>query len=86
MSDRGGDRSIERHHVAAGEHAGAPGLHVGPDDDRAVLAEFDAGHGLQKRGVGVLAKREDERVGLERLELAGGLRKALLVQRHHLDA
>ncbi len=77
VPDCGGDRPIERHHVAAGEHAGASGLHVGSDDDGAVLPEFDAGHGPQERGVGVLAKREDERVGLERLDCAGRLREAL---------
>ena len=40
---------------------------------------------LQERRVGVLPEREDERVGLERLELAGGLREALVVERHHFD-
>ena len=44
----------------------------------------DAGDVLEEAGVGVLAEREDQRIGLERLELAGRLREALLVQLHPL--
>ena len=40
---------VERHHVAAGKDAGAAGLHVGPDDDGAVLLERDAGDVLEER-------------------------------------
>ena len=59
---------------------GQPVCMSGPTTTVPSLLELDAGDVLQERGVGVLAEREDQRVGLERLELAGRLREALLVQ------
>ena len=64
---------------------GMAGHHVGADHDGAVLLELDARRPAQERDVGVLAERQDTRVGLERLELPGRLRPAMLVELHHLD-
>ena len=73
------------HHVTAGEHAGTVCLHVRSDDDGAVVLEVQPRHLLQERGVRVLTQREDERVGLQRLELARRLRGPVLVEPHDFD-
>ena len=44
-----------------------------------------AGNPVEQREVGVLAQRQHQRVGLELLELAGGLGEAGLVELHLLD-
>jgi hypothetical protein len=85
MTDRDGDGSLARHHVAAGEHARMAGHHVGSDHDGSVLLEIDSRHAAQEAGIGVLAQREHDRVGLELFELSGRARPAFLVQLHHLD-
>ena len=61
-----------------------PGHHVRADLDDAVL-DLEAGHAVEQREVGLLAEREDEGVRLELLELAGRLRKAVLVELHPLE-
>src|SRR4029453_5703788 len=47
-----------RHHVAAGEYAGASGPHVASHDDGPIFLELDAGDVLQKCRVRVLAECE----------------------------
>ena len=49
------------------------------------VAHLQARHAVEQREVDVLAEREHQRVGLQRLELAGGLRLALVVEHHLLD-
>ena len=44
--------------------------------------ELDPRHRAQERGIGVLAERQDDGVGRERLEPAGRLREAGLVELH----
>ncbi len=56
----------------------------GADLDDAVL-DREAGHAVEQRQVDVLPERQHQRIGLERLELAGRLREALVVERHLLD-
>ena len=85
VADADGDRPLARHHVPAREHAGAAGLQRRRHDDGAVALELHARDVAQEAGVGVLAEREDHRVRLERLEAAGRLRVAGLVELHHLD-
>ena len=85
VTDRRRDGSFERDHVAAGEHTGGTCLHVRSYVDRAVLSKPYAGHILQKRRIRVLTEREDERVGFERLGLAGRLGEAALVELHGFD-
>ena len=82
-ADRHG--ALARHHVAAGEHAGASGHQRRRHLHGAVALELDAGHRAQEGGVGLLAERQDHGVGGERLEPAGRLRVAGLVELHHLD-
>ena len=60
-----------RNRVAAGEHAGQPGHQRRRHLDGAVARALDAGTRAQEAGVGVLAERQDHRVGLQRLEPAG---------------
>ena len=76
---------LARHHVAAREHAGAAGLERRRHLHGAVALELHSRHLAQERGVGLLAEREDHGVGGERLEPAGRLRVAGLVELHHLD-
>ena len=45
----------------------------------------EPGHAVEQRQVDVLAERKHQRVGFERLEFAGRLRKALVVELHLLD-
>ncbi len=61
-----------------------PVIMFGPTLHDAVV-DLDPGHAVEQREVGLLAEREHERVGLELLELAGGLREAGLVELHLLD-
>src|SRR4051794_961169 len=84
VTDTDRDGALGRHHVAAREYAGMAGHHVGPDLDHTVLHR-QPGHALKQREVDVLAERQDHRVGRERLEFAGRLRKALGVELHLLD-
>ncbi len=56
----------------------------GPDLDHAVL-DHDARRVLEQSEVYVLAERQHQRVGLQRLELAGRLGEAGLVELHLLD-
>ena len=84
VADGDRDRALGRDHVAAGEDAGVAGHHVRPDLDDPVL-DLEARDAVEEREVGLLAEREDERVGLELLELAGRLREARLVELHALD-
>src|SRR6056297_4153791 len=79
-----GDGALGGHHVAAGEYALVAGHHPLVHHDGAVLVAFDAFHGTQEAGVGVLAEREAEAVRLEGLRRAGGTRTAVLVEFHHL--
>ena len=72
------------HHVAAGEDARCPVIMFGPTFTTPSL-DFEARHAVEQRQIDVLAEREHQRVGLDRLELAGGLRETLLVERHLLD-
>ena len=51
---------------------------------RAVL-DLQSRHAVEQRQVDVLPEREHQRVGLQRLELAGRLREALVVEPHLLD-
>ena len=64
---------------------GCPVIRCCVDDHRAVRLEFDAGHLPQKGAVGLLAERQHDGVGFERLDFAGRLRPAVLVERHALD-
>ena len=73
------------HHVAAGEDARVPGHHVRSPTFTTPSCDRRARHAVQEREVDVLAERQHQGVGLERLELAGGLREALLVELHLLD-
>ncbi len=84
MADCDGHGAVGGRHVAAGEHAGPPRHHVRPDLDHAIL-DRDPRRMIDEGEVDVLAEREDEGVRLEGLELAGRLRKPLLVELHLLD-
>ena len=55
-----------------------------PDLHDAVL-DREPRHAVEQREIDVLPERQHQRVGLERLELAGRLREALGVERHLLD-
>ena len=57
---------------------------AGSTGDDAVV-DLEARYAVEQREIDVLAEREHDRVGLERLELAGRLREALLVELHPLD-
>ena len=83
MADRHGHVAVRRHHVAAGKDAGVTGHHLRVHLHHAVF-HGEPRNALDQRQVDVLAQRQHHRVGLERLELARGLREALLVQRHLL--
>ena len=84
MADGDRDRALGGHHVAAREHPRVAGHQVRADADDAVV-DLDLRHPLDQRQVALLAEREHERVGLELLELAGGLREAGLVELHPLQ-
>ena len=84
VADRHRDGALRGDHVAAGEDAGMAGHHVGGDLHHAVL-DLQSGHAVEQRQIDVLAEREHQRVGLQRLEFAGRLREALLVELHLLD-
>jgi hypothetical protein len=58
-------------------------MFLGPPDH--AILDFQAGHVFEQAEVHVLAQRQHQRIGFERLEFAGGVRVALLVQRHLLD-
>jgi hypothetical protein len=77
--------ALGRHHVAAGEQARVAGHHRGGVDLHHAVLHLQAGHAVEQRQVHVLAQRQHQRVGLQRLELAGGLRVALFVEHHLLD-
>ena len=64
VANRDRDGAIARHHVAAGEDPGWPVIMSGADHHHAVGRERDAGHVAQEAAVGLLAKRQDDRVGL----------------------
>ena len=49
------------------------------------ILDLQARHAVEQREVGFLAEREHQRVGLQLLGLAGGLRKAGLVELHPLQ-
>src|SRR5664280_221215 len=78
------DGALRGNHVAAGEDAGMPGHHVRVDLHHAVL-DLQSGHAIEQRQIDILAEREHQRFSLQRLEFAGRLRKALLVELHFLD-
>ncbi len=61
-----------------------PVIMFGADLDDAVL-DLDALDTLEQREVGLLAQGEDDRVGLQLLDLAGRLREPGLVELHLLD-
>ena len=63
---------------------GMPVIMFGADLHHAVL-DLQPGHAVEQRQVHVLPEREHQRVGLQRLELAGRLREALVVELHLLD-
>jgi hypothetical protein len=85
VADGHGDVALGRHHVAAGEDARVAGHHVGIDLDHAV-GHFEPRHAVSSRTeIDVLAQGQHHRVGLQRFELAGRLREALLVELHLLD-
>ena len=79
------DGALAGHRVAAGEDAGRTGHQGGPVDLHGVALELDAGDAVQEAGVARLAEREDDGVGLERLEPAGAVRAAVLVELLDLD-
>ncbi len=79
-----GDRTLRRHHIAASEDPGRAGHHLLTDDHRAVGLELDAGDAAEETGVGLLPHRQDQRIGLQLLETAGGTRPAVVAQLHHL--
>ena len=79
-----GDGALGGHHVAAGEDPRVAGHHVRADLDDAVV-DLEPVDAVEQREVGLLAEREDERVGLELLGLAGRLREAGLVELHPLE-
>ncbi len=54
------------------------------DLDHAAV-DLETRHAVEQRKIHVLAQREHDRVGFQRLELAGRLRHAFLVERHLLD-
>ena len=56
------------------------GHHVAVDHHRVPL-ELDARHRAQEVAVGILAEREHDGVGLQRFDLAGRLRAAVVVER-----
>jgi hypothetical protein len=85
VSNRVRHRAFVRHHVATGEHTRIAGLQIRPDDHRAVLVELQPTDLFQKCAVRILPEREDERIDLQRLEFAGRLRIAFVVQSHHLN-
>src|SRR5271165_4360065 len=84
VADGDGDGALRGRHVAAGEDAPAARHHVRPDLDDAVL-DHDARRSFEQGQIDVLAERQHQRVGLERLELAGRLRKAGFIELHLLD-
>ena len=79
------DGALAGHRVATGEDAGRPGHQGGLVDLHRVALELDAGDAVQEAGVARLAEREDDRVGLERLEPAGAVRAPVLVELLDLD-
>src|SRR5512132_369197 len=89
VPDADSDRPLGGHHVAAREDPRVPGHHVVPNLDDPV-GDLDALDTLEQREVGLLAQGEDDRVRLQLLDLAGGLREARLVElhllHHHLAA
>ncbi len=56
----------------------------GPTCDRAVL-DRQSGHAVEQRQVHVLPQRQHQRIGFQRLDLAGRLREALFIQFHLFD-
>src|SRR6516164_10085960 len=81
-----GDRDgpLGRHHIAARKNAGITGYHVRPDAHYAVL-DLESRHAIEERQVDVLAKREHERISLERFEFSRRLREPGGVEDHFLD-
>ena len=63
---------------------GRPVIMSGPTLTDAVL-DLEPGRVVEQRQIDVLAQRQHHRIGLQRLEFAGRLRKALLVELHLLD-
>ena len=68
-----------------GEEAGPVGHERRRHPDDAVAGDLDAGHAAQELGVGLLAERQHDGVGGQRLVAAGRLRPAVGVELHHLD-
>src|SRR6266542_4230025 len=85
VADADRDGLLARHHVAAGEYARAAGLERRRHLHAPVALELHSRHLAQEGGVGLLAERQDHRVGGERLEPAGRLRIAGFVELHQLD-
>ena len=83
MADRGGHRPRAADHVAAGEDAGAR-AHLRVHFDDVAAADAEVGHLLQELDVGMLADRQHQRIGLERLELPGADAAGAVGQHLHL--
>ncbi len=79
------DGAFRRHHVTAGKYAGGAGHHALIDVDRAVSLELDLRQLAQELRIAVLAEREDQAVGLQRLGTAGWLRTTRFINLHDLD-
>ena len=84
VADGHGHRPLGGHHVAAGEDAGMSGHHVRAHLDHSVIDHNVRGT-LHEGQIRLLAQGQDQRVGSELFELAGGLREPLVVERHLLE-
>ena len=83
--DADGDGALARHHVSAGEHAGAAGHQRLRHPHGAVVVELHPGQVAHERRLGLLAERHDHGVGGQRLELPCRPGLAVVVEFHHLD-
>ena len=85
MADRVGDAALGGHHVAAGEEARPARHHALVHLHGAVALHHHTLDAAEKAGIGILAQRQDEIVGLDVLKRASAARLAVGVERHHLD-
>src|SRR5690606_7341878 len=85
VSDADRDGPLARDRVAAGEDPGCPGHQRRRVDLDDVPVELDSRHARKEPGVTLLTEREYDGVGLERLELSGRLRPAVLIELLDLD-
>ena len=84
MPDGDRDVALGRHHIAACEDTGVTGHHVRRDLHHPII-DLQPGNALQQTQVDILPECEHKRIGLDRFELARGLRKPALVELHFFD-